>query len=100
MFPSDLRPRRAVKALQGWLSEGNSGPDFEALCHAAEQSHIDMDYLTEDVDPALCAAMEAASACSHAALAVKSVLDDEPHEKLCRITAWIARFGVKSAPDR
>jgi hypothetical protein len=101
LFPLDLRPRHAVEAVRPWLSENESPADFQALCHAAEQAHIDVDYpeLTEDVDRSRCAAREAASACSHAALAVKNAIDHEEHREMCHMTGWIARFGVKSAPD-
>jgi hypothetical protein len=102
MFPADLRPRRAVEAARAWLTDNDARADFNALCYAAEQSHIDVDYpeLTEDVDPGLVAAMEATSACSHIALAVQYAIDHEEHSKMCGVTAWIARFGVKSAADR
>jgi hypothetical protein len=101
-FQSDVRPRQAVEAVESWLSGNEMRADFNALCDAAEQSHIDVDYpeLTEDIDPSLCAAMHATSACSHAALAVQSVLDNEGHAELCQVIGWIARFGLKAAPDR
>src|SRR5262249_36735014 len=81
-FPADLRPRQAVEAARAWFTDNDACADFDALCRAAEQSHIDVDYpeLTEDVDPGLAAAMEATSACSHIALAVQYAIDHEKHD--------------------
>src|SRR5262249_26333632 len=98
MFPTDLRPRQAVEATQAWLRDSGYRADFDALCHAAEQSHVDVDYpeLTEDVDPPLCAAMEATSACSHAAAMVQTILADQGREKLAHVVGWVARFALKA----
>jgi hypothetical protein len=101
-FPDDRRPREAVEAVQAWLQDSDYRADFDGLCRAAEQSHIDVDYpeLTEAVDPPLVAAMEATGACSHAAIAVQSILEDQGHEELAQAVGWIARFAVKASHDR
>ena len=56
VFPTDLRPRRAVEAVRVWLSGKDDAVDFDALSSGAGQSGIEVDYpeLTEDVDPELC----------------------------------------------
>lgn len=101
MFPADIRPRRAVEAAQSWLTENDVRADFNALCLAAEQSHIDVDHpeLNSHLNPALVAAMEATSACSHIALAVHCAISQEGHEQMSKVTAWIARFDMRSAAD-
>jgi hypothetical protein len=102
MFPDDVRPRRALAAMGSWLAGEKSCAGLDELSRAADQSYIDWDYpeLTKDIDPALCAAMEAASTCAHAPMAVHCVQKHKGHEELCHVTGWIARGGVKSAPDR
>ncbi len=99
--PMDPRPRQAVEAVRAWLA-GDRNMDFQNLCDAAARAGFDVDYpeLTEDIDADLVAAMEAASTCSHLALAVHSHTSHEGQEELCAITAWIARGAVKSAIDR
>lgn len=73
LFPSDRRPRSAVEAVRSWLLKGETPAEIKTLGSAAAQAEVDADFpeLTEDVDPAHCAAMAAASACSHAALALE-----------------------------
>ncbi len=102
VMPSDTRPRLAVEAVEAWLSGNATHIDFAAICNAAEQSHIDLDHpeLTEDTDPRLYAALEAASACGHTALVVQRYLDRANNCDVCSVTAWVARFGVKAASDR
>lgn len=106
LFPSDSRPRKALEAARLWVEGVGTSESLELAWRGASDAGIEEDdtsTLPED-HPELTAALYAADAASHAALAAhEASLSHWPTHQfpigLCGAIGHGARFSTHAAPD-
>lgn len=106
LFPSDLRPRRALEAARLWLEGVGTSETLEVAWRGAADASIENDDTSTlpENHPELTAALHAADAASHAALAGQLALRlCEPNSPLsdfdCNAVGYCARFSTHAARD-